>query len=232
MTGARLLIETSGRAGSVGLLAGDALLERRLDAGRRHNRDLAPAVQSLLDEANLKPHDVAEVLVSAGPGSYTGLRVGVVSAKSWCYATGAGLVAVPTFAVHAEQSPPGWGEVDVVSDGLQGLIYLQEYRRADAWVAAGALRIVPAAEWAATRAPGRAVAGPGVGLVEHLIEPDAPRPNEAGRAASLAAMARLVGRTPALSRPEMFALEPTYLRGSSAEEQMARKAAGRGEPGA
>ena len=229
MTGARLLIETSGRAGSVGLSVNDRLLRRDLDASRRHNRDLAPAVQSLLSEADLAPRDVAEVLVSVGPGSYTGLRVGVVSGKAWAYATGANLVAVPTFAIHAEQSPPQWGEVDIVSDGLQGLIYLQEYRHFEGtWRPAGELRIVRATEWASSRSPTRAVAGPAVALVEPLITPDAPRPDEAGRVPSLAAMPRLAGRFPALSRDELFALEPTYLRGSSAEEQAARKAKGGG----
>src|SRR3974390_1867523 len=77
-----LLIETSGRAGSVALAEGAELLRlRQLDEGRRHARDLAPGVAGLLAEQGWTPDRLSAVVVSLGPGSYTGLRVGIMSAK-------------------------------------------------------------------------------------------------------------------------------------------------------
>jgi tRNA threonylcarbamoyl adenosine modification protein YeaZ len=78
-----LILETSGRVASVALAEGGRLLgTRRLDEARRHARDLAPAVAGLLAGQGRRPRDVHAVLVGRGPGSYTGLRVGVMSAKA------------------------------------------------------------------------------------------------------------------------------------------------------
>ena len=55
--------------------------------------------------AGWQPRDVQAVIVSRGPGSYTGLRVGIISAKTFAYATGCDLLAVDTFAALALQAP-------------------------------------------------------------------------------------------------------------------------------
>src|SRR4051812_49559549 len=102
-----LLLETStGSSGFVALGAGPELLgTRRLDESRRHARDLAPAVSALLKEAGWKPRDISAVIVCRGPGSYTGLRVGLMSAKAFAYATGCALLGLDTFAAVALQAP-------------------------------------------------------------------------------------------------------------------------------
>src|SRR5262245_32159459 len=93
-----LLLETSGRVGQVGLAADGRLLAgRRLSETHRHARDLAPTVAALFREFAWKPADVQAVVVSRGPGSYTGLRVGVMTAKAFAYATGCRLLALDTF---------------------------------------------------------------------------------------------------------------------------------------
>src|SRR5262245_65324899 len=72
-----LVLETSGRVGSVALALGGELGEvRRLEESRRHARDLAPAVKDLCASRGWKPRELDGVIVSLGPGSYTGLRVG------------------------------------------------------------------------------------------------------------------------------------------------------------
>ena len=117
-----LLLETSGRGGRIGVaVAGRVVRSANLDAARRHNRDLAPAVAALLPSDGL-----TGVMVSVGPGSYTGLRVGVMSAKALAYATGCRLVAVPTFHTIAEQTPPEATTVEVIADALQGQVYAAE----------------------------------------------------------------------------------------------------------
>ena len=77
MNGTWLLIETSGRTGRVGLARGtDIVQNRTLDETRRMARDLAPAIGEMLQAEGLEPKMISSVMVSIGPGSYTGLRVG------------------------------------------------------------------------------------------------------------------------------------------------------------
>src|SRR5689334_18531380 len=94
-----LILETSGRSARIGLARGGAVVRSAsLDETRRHARDLAATVDSLLKAESLHPKDLTGVMVGRGPGSYTGLRVGLTSAKALAYATGCKLIAVDTFA--------------------------------------------------------------------------------------------------------------------------------------
>ncbi|MEM1126061.1 MAG: tRNA (adenosine(37)-N6)-threonylcarbamoyltransferase complex dimerization subunit type 1 TsaB [Bacteroidota bacterium] len=68
---------------------------------RAHAAHLLPLVQQALAVTGLTPADLNVVAVSAGPGSFTGLRIGVSAAKGLAQATGAALVAVPTLAALA-----------------------------------------------------------------------------------------------------------------------------------
>jgi tRNA threonylcarbamoyladenosine biosynthesis protein TsaB len=102
-----LALETSGRLGSIALLrARDgtaAVLDaRELPAGERSARTLLPAVQNALAEQGWRPADLELIAVTTGPGSFTGLRIGVVAAKTLAYALGAKLVGVHTLAAMAE----------------------------------------------------------------------------------------------------------------------------------
>lgn len=97
-----LALETSGRVGSVALGAGDSLVEARtFEAANSHGVELLPTVASICSRAGLTPDAIRQVYVSAGPGSFTGLRVGVTFAKALAFATGAKVVCVPTLAVIA-----------------------------------------------------------------------------------------------------------------------------------
>ncbi|HEX4607542.1 MAG TPA: tRNA (adenosine(37)-N6)-threonylcarbamoyltransferase complex dimerization subunit type 1 TsaB, partial [Urbifossiella sp.] len=116
-----LVIDTAGRSGRVGLVRNGAVAgAAALDAARRHARDLTTAVAGLLDAAGLRPADLAGVMVSVGPGSYTGLRVGVTAAKALAYATGCALVPVPTFLAIAARAPADAADLWVIADALQG----------------------------------------------------------------------------------------------------------------
>src|SRR4029079_5956899 len=108
-----LILETSGRVGKVGLAQrGGVVGAVSLDESRRHARDLAATVEAILKAESLATRDLTGVVVGRGQGSYTGLRVGLMSAKALVYALGCELRAVETFAAIAEQSPAearsGW----------------------------------------------------------------------------------------------------------------------------
>jgi tRNA threonylcarbamoyladenosine biosynthesis protein TsaB len=218
-----LLIETSGRAGQVALAEGESLLAaRRLDEARNHARDLAPALADLLAGAGWKPRDVSAVVVSRGPGSYTGLRVGVMSAKAFAYASGCALLAIDTFAVIAAQAPAAASPLDVIADAQRQKVYLQRFERT---APVSSLVIRPAAEWLA-EAPAPWASGPALRLHRGLLPADVRAVEESlwePRAESLLALA--LARWRAGERDDPFAVEPLYLRPSSAEEQW------RGRPG-
>ncbi|HEY7313590.1 MAG TPA: tRNA (adenosine(37)-N6)-threonylcarbamoyltransferase complex dimerization subunit type 1 TsaB [Gemmataceae bacterium] len=217
-----LILETSGRTGRVALALGDALCgERRLDEARRHARDLAPAVAQLLAEQGWRPGDVQAAIVSRGPGSYTGLRVGIMSAKMFAYATGCALIAVDTFAAIALQAPAGVTRVDVLADAQQDKVYVQPFaRREDGWHPSAELAIRPFADWLATREADAAITGPGLQKWAARLLAEVPV-LEANLWESQAASLLQIGlaRYLAGERDDPWMLEPLYLRPSSAEEQ-------------
>jgi tRNA threonylcarbamoyladenosine biosynthesis protein TsaB len=223
MTVPRLLIlETSDRVGQVALAAGAELLAlRRLEETRRHARDLAPAVKGLLDSQGWKPHDLAAVFVSRGPGSYTGLRVGIMSAKVLAYAAGCALIAVDTFAAIAHQASAGWDRLDVLSDAQQDKIYVQSFQQeTGGWRAVSALAIRPFAGWLAERSPQAAVTGPGLRKWAEHLPPEVPVMDRELWGPQPASLLHLgLARFLAGERDDPFVAEPLYLRPSSAEEQ-------------
>ena len=218
-----LLVETSGRVGKIGLAIDGAVRSAELDAARRNARDLTATVETLLKETSLGVRDLTGVIVARGPGSYTGLRVGLVSAKALAYAVGCELRAVDTFAAIAEQAPAEASNLWVIADALQGQVYVQRFTRAGGlWQVADELRIDAVADWLPWCASGTWVSGPGVKVYDDRVPHDCPRVPEADREARLESVFAVGARQAALAREELFRLEPLYLRGSSAEEKAKR----------
>ena len=92
-----ILIETSASLCSVALAEeGRVVAYRESTDGRQHAALTAPFVKEVLDEAGLKVADCSAVAVSAGPGSYTGLRVGSSTAKGLCFGAGIPLISLNT----------------------------------------------------------------------------------------------------------------------------------------
>jgi tRNA threonylcarbamoyladenosine biosynthesis protein TsaB len=208
-----LLLETSGRSGWVALAEGASLCGlRRLDEARRHARDLAPATADLLSARGWAARDLHAVVVSRGPGSYTGLRVGLMSAKALAYATGCALLALDTFAVVAEQAPAEVTALDVLADAQQDKVYVQPFVFAD---------------WLLDRRRDAWVSGPGLARWEAHLPAEVPRGVAGAREPAPEALLRLgLERYRAGQRDDVFAVEPLYLRPSSAEEQWAARRGG------
>ena len=198
-----------------------------LDAARRQARDLTATIDAMLKAESLHPADLTGVMVSRGPGSYTGLRVGLMTAKALAYALGCELRAVDTFAAIAEQTPAEAKRVWVIADALQGQVYVQRFdRQGEQWTPAQELRIGAADEWLNWLQAGASVSGPGVDTYADSIPQDClvvPEADRLPRVESVYAVGR--GLTP-LTKEEVFALEPLYLRGSSAEEKAKREPRG------
>jgi tRNA threonylcarbamoyladenosine biosynthesis protein TsaB len=219
-----LVIETSHRLGVVALARGDRLVgERRLDEMRRHARDLVPAMRDLLAEQGWKARELTLVIVSRGPGSYTGLRVGIMSAKTLAYASGCALVAVDTFAAIALQAPAEAMALDVIADAQQDKVYVQRFTRpgpGEPMRAVTALAIEPFAAWYATFNDGTWVSGPGLDRFAARLGGDAHiAPAEAWCARASTLLQLGLERWQRGERDDPFCAEPLYLRPSSAEEK-------------
>ncbi|MBI1370100.1 MAG: tRNA (adenosine(37)-N6)-threonylcarbamoyltransferase complex dimerization subunit type 1 TsaB [Planctomycetes bacterium] len=130
-----LSIETSGRHGGVALGRGDELIEAvDLPEQRRHAVALLPTIDALCGRHGVTPGSIGEIHVSVGPGSFTGLRIGITTAKTMAHVTGAKLVAVPTLDVVVENAPADRKTVAVCLAAKRGQCFTGVYdRRGDRW---------------------------------------------------------------------------------------------------
>ncbi|MDR1485170.1 MAG: tRNA (adenosine(37)-N6)-threonylcarbamoyltransferase complex dimerization subunit type 1 TsaB [Planctomycetaceae bacterium] len=126
-----LAIETTDKSGSVALFSGGGLLlERKLPEVKRSAQTLAPAIDELLCELQLRSFDIGRVAVVTGPGSFTGLRVGVVTAKVFAYAVGAEIIGLSTFEVVAFGGLLSGltGVISIGVDAQRGDVVVQDWR--------------------------------------------------------------------------------------------------------
>ncbi len=132
--GVCVAIETSSRVGSVAVGLGDMLRAEKVFSGpMRHAAELMPTLSELVRAIGRRPADITEVYVSIGPGSFTGVRIAVMVARSLTQALGCRLVAVPTTEVLAHNSPEDiTGYVGVVLDAKRGQIFTACYQKVSA----------------------------------------------------------------------------------------------------
>lgn len=108
-----LAIETSQRSGSVAIARGAEAPDEEPLRGR-HDEDLIAAIDRLRARLEVPRHALDAVAVSVGPGGFTGLRVGIATAKMLAFALGVPAVPVPTAQVVAERIEPAGTERDLL----------------------------------------------------------------------------------------------------------------------
>jgi len=127
-----ILIETSTSLCSVALaIDGKIVSSIESTEPRAHAAMTAPYIDSVLKKAELTVADCDAVCVSAGPGSYTGLRVGSSTAKGLCFATGLPLIAVGTLEILAFQAITG----NLLPEGCRYIIPMIDARRMEVYSA-------------------------------------------------------------------------------------------------
>ena len=218
-----LALETSGFGGSIALLDDELVLgERILDAQRRHAQTLVPEIQALLQEHGRQAADCDLIAVSTGPGSFTGLRVGITCAKTMAYATGAKLAAVPTFPSLAAGCPGDVEHVQVIMNAQRQELFVGRFQRATAteWTETQPLGIENAATWQAQLGPTDVVTGPGLEAIADSVAQHC----RVLSPASWQPQARWVGRLglrylQAGQGVSCWDLQPLYVRKSAAEEK-------------
>jgi tRNA threonylcarbamoyladenosine biosynthesis protein TsaB len=96
-----LAIDTSSMTASVAVYAGQVLAETSWHSGRRHSSELLPVVEETLRRSGMEKSGLTAIAVAAGPGSYSGLRVGVSTGIAMALALELAVVQVPTLEVIA-----------------------------------------------------------------------------------------------------------------------------------
>lgn len=134
-----LAIETSQRQGGVAVRgsSGETHTES-LQPGGRHSDDLIPAIDRLMASAGRTLADVTAVAVSIGPGGFTGLRIGITTARMIAEVRGVGIIPVPTAVVVAERID-GPGPILVALASKRESCWVTRFERGgdDHWMVAG-----------------------------------------------------------------------------------------------
>jgi tRNA threonylcarbamoyladenosine biosynthesis protein TsaB len=222
-----LAIETSELVGSVAALAGsDVLREQRLPPEKGTAQSLAPALKDLLLQVGWRTGEIQGGGVTIGPGSFTGLRVGVTTAKALAYAAKADVAGIDTLEAIAAVCPAEIDYLAIAIDAQRGQAVSGVFRRGpDGWfLPTGAWQLADLDVWLAGLPPGIALAGPVLrGLSRELpqgvrvLDPQFWLP-------TAAAVGRLAARRFARGeRDDVWSLAPRYYRRSAAEERWERK---------
>ncbi|MFH1753414.1 MAG: tRNA (adenosine(37)-N6)-threonylcarbamoyltransferase complex dimerization subunit type 1 TsaB [Candidatus Omnitrophota bacterium] len=160
-----LAIETSTR--NLGLAIADdekILAEYRGDSLLRHAQDLIPGIESLLKKLKLRLTDIDSFAVSIGPGSFTGLRIGVSTLKGLNLATNIPIVVVPTLDAIAYSSKDSTVPVCVIVDAKKKNLYASLYKTVDGGIIREWDYAIVSAEELIERIKGSGVRGQGSGF--------------------------------------------------------------------
>jgi tRNA threonylcarbamoyladenosine biosynthesis protein TsaB len=129
MSAVAVALETSTRAPSIAVRSGEQVARAQLDAGRSHAADLLPALERLLRSLGESPSSIGAVVAGTGPGSYTGLRVGIATALGLARASGARLLGVPSTDTLAFGHLRAGEQAAVVLDARAREFYFARYSR-------------------------------------------------------------------------------------------------------
>jgi len=122
-----LLIDTCGSEGTVALAEAERVVASETLPGRSASERLVPVVRGMMSAAGWRLGELAAIVVVHGPGSFTGVRVGLSAAKGLSEAGGVGLIAVSRLALLAAAAGDVAGEVCAVLDAGRGDFYCGVY---------------------------------------------------------------------------------------------------------
>jgi tRNA threonylcarbamoyladenosine biosynthesis protein TsaB len=221
-----LALDTSTVRAAIGLrLRSGMVVGKATDGVQKHGRDLIPCLAEVLAEGGLGAREIEAIGVGLGPGSYTGLRVGVMAAKTLAYVTNAPLVGLDSLEAVAWNAPAGARRVSVVADAQRGEVYSAEFSRkapGEPLECDRESQIEPLAIWSGRLEPGTLVLGPGLEssairlrVPRELLPTDAAMNYPDGRK-----LLEIMDREWQAGRREnVWLVEPRYLRPSAAEEK-------------
>ena len=221
-----LAIETSLKQGSVAALncsgEGVELVQKSaLSETQRTAKSLLPAISTLLDSCKWHVSELELICVSTGPGSFTGLRIGVTTAKSMAYALGISVAGVNTLSAIALASRRDQGAIWSVMDAQRGELFASRYDITCANPFEGPVpQVLLAEDWLDLLEPGDLVAGLPLKMLGERLPPGVSPADES----CWAPQAEYVGQLGYLTFVKgqcvpPLQLVPQYHRKSAAEEK-------------
>jgi tRNA threonylcarbamoyladenosine biosynthesis protein TsaB len=219
-----LALDTATAHCGVGLaLDGRILAEIGLSHGQTHARHLMAGVRAVLELAEVRLQDVDAFAVTRGPGSFTGLRIGISTAKGMALATGKPIVGVSGLDVLAHQAGVTEGLICPMLDARRNEVYWSLYRKSGTGIESiGPEQVGPAAQAAAKINGPCMFLGSGAQAYREIIEPGLRHPSrwesEMNSVLRAAWVARLAWkRLEQGESDDLHSFAPVYLRKSDAE---------------
>ncbi len=218
-----LAIDASGPLLAVALKTGEGFAEAALDLGLRHAERLVDLIDFCMQRAGIVPGGLDLIACTSGPGSFTGLRIGMATAKGMALALGKPWIAVPTLDCLAWGRECPGGAVAPILDARRGNVFAAIYERGtrvSTWLDVSLARL---AELLDTY-PEALVTGPDAGLFEELAAERAGfRIDLRAREPAARALAELAQERFLRGGPSAPDEGPLYLRPSEAEESAASR---------
>ena len=218
-----LAIDTALEACSVGVAVADGQPVIRSEViARGHAERLMGMIEAAMAEAGLAFADLDRVAVTVGPGSFTGLRVGIAAARGLALVTGSEVIGIGTLAVHAEDARFHIGPAPILAvlNAGRGEIYGQRFTADGA--AEGPAEIGSPERFAALIGRNTLIAGSGADALAAVIGWDCEARTVHRRSSpDVAALLRLALVAPPASQPPI----PLYLRPPDAKPQTAARIA-------
>jgi tRNA threonylcarbamoyl adenosine modification protein YeaZ len=209
-------------AGVFDTVAGDLLAHESVAMTRGHAESLMPLIASVMARCELDFSELDRVAVTTGPGSFTGLRVGIAAARGIALAAGKPAVGVSTLSAYAAPHLADDGKTPVVAaiDARHAHVYLQVFAPGGRIVTGPRLAGLDEAVRAAAEAPARIV-GSAARLIAERLTGAAERPVciDQNDAVDIAWVARMGAVLPQAQSPP----KPQYLRAADAQPQTAAR---------
>jgi tRNA threonylcarbamoyladenosine biosynthesis protein TsaB len=222
-----LALETTDAVGSVAAMSdGNLLLELELNPQQRSAQSLPAGMLTLLERVGWKPADVQLVALTIGPGSFTGLRIGVTMGKTFAYSVGAEILGVNTLDTIAEAAPADVSALSAVIDAQRGDMVTRSFTRGpEGWLApTGDQQLISIDRWLQELPAGMAVAGPVLTKIAPRLPAHVTVLDQKYWTPRAAMVARLANRHYAAGRrDDLWTLLPQYSRRSAAEEKWLAK---------
>ena len=223
-----LAIETASPPGSIAVLDADQVVcTADLESPRKTTQQFALLIRKLLQEVHWSPSEIQIVAATIGPGSFTGLRIGVTAAKVFAYAVHGKTVGINTLEVIAAQCPATEKPIEVVIDAQRKQLFAARYAHSEQGLQClNPTQILDADEWIDQHSTGALLSGTGLKRYRDrlkgcdLVDEQLWTP----RAATLGKLAFAAACREETTDP--LQLTPKYYRQSAAEEKRMQESKG------